>query len=188
MCEKRSKSNNTCTVKVRVSHLADGVGRAEEGAQSTTFLPGITGRIKPLNRSRLRRFFSRVELRGGCWEWTGTKNLKGYGSFFATSAHRTPYVWFVGAIPAGYHVDHLCRNTSCVNPAHLEAVTLQENHRRAALARTHCQNGLHPRIGQWTHGRGVYRTCAKCHVLREKRYLARVAAARADALSVAQGA
>lgn len=44
----------------------------------------------------------------------------------------------------GLQVDHLCRNTSCVRPTHLEQVTQAENIRRAALHReraTRCKNG-----------------------------------------------
>lgn len=35
-----------------------------------------------------------------------------------------------GPIPDGLQLDHLCRNPSCVNPAHLEIVTGAENIRR----------------------------------------------------------
>lgn len=47
-------------------------------------------------------------------------------------AHRVMYEALVGPIPAGLVIDHLCRNTRCVNPDHLEAVTQAENVRRAA--------------------------------------------------------
>jgi hypothetical protein len=67
----------------------------------------------------------------GCWEWTGAKMPTGYGHFQGTTAHRASYEMFVGPIPEGLHVDHLCMNKSCVNPAHLEPVTPAENNRRA---------------------------------------------------------
>jgi hypothetical protein len=42
------------------------------------------------------------------------------------------YAWehFNGPLPAGYVLDHLCQIKTCVNPSHLEAVTVQENTRR----------------------------------------------------------
>jgi len=46
-------------------------------------------------------------------------------------AHRLFYERHVGPIPEGLHIDHLCRQKRCVNPAHLEAVTCKENVRRA---------------------------------------------------------
>jgi hypothetical protein len=66
----------------------------------------------------------------GCWNWTGSKTSDGYGRISyhgATYTHRVAYEVFVGPIPEGYEVDHLCRNTSCCNPGHLEPVTPQEN-------------------------------------------------------------
>lgn len=71
----------------------------------------------------------------GCWVWTGALSAKGYGQIrlpggSTAYTHRESYVEFVGPIPAGLHIDHLCRNRSCFNPDHLEPVTPQENARR----------------------------------------------------------
>jgi hypothetical protein len=68
----------------------------------------------------------------GCWIWLGSKDRLGYG---LTKPYRRYYERHIGAIPAGHVIDHLCRNPSCVNPAHLEAVTLRENNRRGRLAK-----------------------------------------------------
>jgi hypothetical protein len=91
-----------------------------------------------------------------CWIWTGTKG-NGYGYFWDgrrnAQAHRFSYEMHVGPIPAGLTLDHLCRNPSCVNPAHLEPVTLAVNLARSDRSRpmngehnrskTHCPQG-HP--------------------------------------------
>lgn len=70
---------------------------------------------------------------GDCWVWQGTLR-GGYGRFRAGrktfSAHRVSYEHHVGAIPDGLVLDHLCRNRACINPAHLEPVTIRENIRR----------------------------------------------------------
>lgn len=84
------------------------------------------------------RFWRYVERGPGCWEWKASKDRKGYGHFSARErgkgltvvAHRISYELLVGPIPDGLTLDHLCQNTSCVNPAHLEPVTVQENLRR----------------------------------------------------------
>lgn len=101
------------------------------------------------------RFWAKVEKRpDGCWVWTGVRNARGYGRLRLNNprrmeyAHRISYEMHAGApVPLGLQIDHLCRNPSCVNPAHLEAVTPRENNMRssspAALAarKTHCING-----------------------------------------------
>lgn len=45
------------------------------------------------------------------------------------------YAAYRGAIPEGKHIDHLCRNRRCVNPDHMEAVTLMENTQRGKTAK-----------------------------------------------------
>ena len=73
----------------------------------------------------------------GCWMWQGWTRPDGYGMLAFGSgrpsyAHRIAYTELVGPIPPGLTVDHLCRNKSCVNPAHLEVVTRAVNTSRAS--------------------------------------------------------
>lgn len=83
---------------------------------------------------------------GACWTWLGTLKRDGYGTTsidgrFGT-VHRLAYERYVGPIPEGLEIDHLCRNRACCNPAHLEPVTRQEHARRGVWAtRTHCAYG-----------------------------------------------
>ena len=93
-----------------------------------------------------RRFFAHVETsdKTDCWLWTGRKNRKGYGIFHFSIprlgtkgqlAHRFVYLNYVGPIPDGLTIDHLCRVRNCVNPFHLEPVTIRENVQRGYAAR-----------------------------------------------------
>lgn len=88
------------------------------------------------DRDQLARFFSKVRVNPstGCWEWTASvvsrSRSGGYGAFQGATAYRASYTWFVGEVRQGMHLDHLCRNPSCCNPAHLEEVTAAENRSR----------------------------------------------------------
>ena len=68
-----------------------------------------------------------------CWNWTGPQERE-YGILWDGErnhrAHRWAYEHFVGPIPEGLEIDHLCFNTLCVNPKHLEPVTHEENLKR----------------------------------------------------------
>lgn len=90
------------------------------------------------------RFWTKVKLvkqGGACWEWIGTTDRNGYGHIWGgpgkgpLAAHRVAYELLVGPIPDGLCLDHLCRNTSCVNPQHLEPVTYAENYLRGKKPR-----------------------------------------------------
>lgn len=70
-----------------------------------------------------------------CWIWQRTKTPDGYGLQNGKGAHRIYYERHVAPIPAGHHIDHLCRVPSCVNPDHLEPVTPAENVRRGKSTR-----------------------------------------------------
>ena len=82
----------------------------------------------------------------GCWLWCGARTKGGHrpgGGFYGSvwcggtgvRAHIFAWIASGGELPLGWHLDHLCRNTLCVNPLHLEPVTAQENLRRQWLGR-----------------------------------------------------
>lgn len=137
------------------------------------------------------RFTAKMQpVESGCIEWTGRIDRYGYGQFLPEGgrkannmgAHRWAYQHFVGPIPEGFQVDHLCRNRKCVNPEHLEAVTPRENVMRSPLApaslnaqKTHCLRGheFTPDNTQVASNGG--RRCVTC---RRERDLARYYATR----------
>lgn len=125
------------------------------------------------------KFWSKVEIKETCWVWHGAKT-NGYGAArragTTVNAHRVAWESLMGPIPEGYHLDHLCRNTSCVNPAHLEPVTPQENHRRGLInqykGRLACSRGHLYVEGsyRWRNKGGRWsRVCRECRRERSAR-------------------
>ena len=125
-----------------------------------------------------------VAVPGPCWVWTAWRNNKGYGmtSFGRGNiwlVHRYTYTTFVGEIPDGLQIDHLCRTRPCCNPAHLEAVTGKVNHERGVKAQaTHCARGHefsgHNLIRKKSNGT---RECRACKYESQERSLRRRRAA-----------
>lgn len=127
---------------------------------------------------------------GQCWLWTAGLTKKGYGQFNRSRfpgksalAHRFAYQELVGDIPDRLVLDHLCRTRHCVNPAHLEVVTIGTNVLRgdtiatANASKTHCSYGHrlpgdNLKIYRATK-RYTYRVCNACQRRRNaKRYIA----------------
>lgn len=86
----------------------------------------------------------RMEPRGnGCIIYTGALTGDGYGQVMRqgeqVGAHVAAYEHFVGPIPDGMHLHHLCEQPSCVNVEHLRPLTPHEH--RLAHRPTHCKQG-----------------------------------------------
>ena len=91
----------------------------------------------PFRRDLEVRLWGRVCKLGdeACWEWTGAKFHWGHGFInhrmggrqFKWMVHRLVYAWEYGD-PWPLVIDHLCGNTCCVNPLHLQAVKIGRAH------------------------------------------------------------
>jgi hypothetical protein len=118
----------------------------------------------------------------GCWLWIGAKS-KGHGylrmwdralsRWGSVGAHRWSYERFVGSIPQGMEVDHVCRRRACVNPAHLRIVTPRQNVLENSLSlqaansqKVVCPRG-HPLLRRES---GGGRWCRPCQIEAKRRY------------------
>ena len=129
---------------------------------------------------------------GACWIWVGAfrRKIHGYGAFALRhdkllSAHRFAYEVCKGKIPKSKHIDHLCSETKCVNPRHLEAVTPRVNCLRSGgvaannARKTKChlghkfsRNNTYVYVSKKTGKR--LRQCRACCCIRTKNYEARL--------------
>jgi hypothetical protein len=129
-------------------------------------------------------FWRRVDMSAGplgCWPWMGRRNQYGYGVVqFAgrrSTCSRVSWLLTNGVLPDRTQVDHLCRNRICVNPAHLEPVTQQENQRRGLLARGRTPLGITYASGDHEHdirsrAKGG-RYCRICHTIYNRTWRAK---------------
>ena len=76
----------------------------------------------------------RGRLKSPCWIWKWACSGNGYGSIWTGGkqqlAHRWYYEQMVGPIRNGMQIDHLCYETSCIAPLHLEQVPAHINAQR----------------------------------------------------------
>lgn len=174
----RSASDQICDTSLCRSRL-------NPGLRPSGLACCVQGRTMKMDAKALARFMSKVcvDADTGCWVWTAAK-ADGYGRFGIGSgsmftAHRLSFEHFVGEIPSGLCLDHLCRNRACVNPKHVEPVTWRENTRRG-LAPTQSMN----RTGACKRGHDAVdpnirvlpdgtRQCLVCRVAANKRWSAK---------------
>lgn len=115
----------------------------------------------------LQIFLSKVNKTDSCWIWTRCVLRSGYGQTTHEGkrwyAHRLSFILHGKEIPMGKVLDHLCRNRTCVNPSHLEAVTQKVNIQRGVnVGKGAYRGGLrHGRLSAYTH------FCCRCDLCKK---------------------
>lgn len=127
----------------------------------------------------LQRFWDKVLFTSDCWEWIAGKDKDGYGIFKldkkVIKAYKYSYELYNGKISHNLEMDHICENRKCVNPAHLQAVSHQENCKHS---QNYCRNKTHCPLGhEYTQENTYYkiiknkykvRNCRECKRTRWK--------------------
>ena len=133
------------------------------------------------------KFHSLIVKSAGCWAWLGTRAHHKYGKMRFNGkeiyAHRLSWYFHHGEWPKN-SIDHVCKNTSCVNPAHLEDVPQRINVLRGDSSKNYWANvcGKGHTLNEdaaWLDGK-LKRHCRECAGLwgkRTKRYKPRAASA-----------
>lgn len=147
--------------------------------------------LPPSTQVRVEDYLDRVASLDpdACWPWPGFIDKQGYGYVkyrnVIKSAHRLAYERWVGPIPAGHEIDHLCHtrdpdcfagnaceHRSCVNPRHLEpvphSVNVGRTHRRL---RDTCKKGhtLSSNNVRWEKGGRICLTCNRANQTARRR-------------------
>ena len=143
--------------------------------QPTDYIRGHKNRKSPVDYV--------IEDRGyktPCWIWQLATDKDGYGQKKVkgkqAKAHRHFYERKYGPVPAGLEPDHLCRVRPCVNPDHLEPVSVAENSRRGSNAVLTAAEVREIRSLSFSHRGDRTRTAAKfgvnpatiCDILKRK--------------------
>lgn len=143
-----------------------------------------------------QRFFAKVIKTPKCWAWIGAKGSNGYGQMQMgprkQQAHRIAYELFVGPIPEGLTIDHICRFKDCVNPSHLRTMTMLENVMDGCVnaKKDHCPQGHKYDEANTIHYR-TFRYCRECKRAKDKahhlKYRDRILARKREAWRKAAG-
>lgn len=128
------------------------------------------------------RFWSKVIISDGCWEWSGGKDTNGYGRISlpgkgngSIGAHRYSAIVHFGMFDKRLLVLHKCDNRSCVNPNHLFLGTEKDNMldmvakgRSFGQKKTHCKHG-HEYTKENIVNYRRHRECKTCISIRKKK-------------------
>lgn len=92
--------------------------------------------VDPAEFNRVERLRNTKVLidENGCWLWLGAVTKDGYGTVAdrrgtknSTTAHRLFYRTYIGPIPTGESIHHICNTRRCVNPDHMQPISQREN-------------------------------------------------------------
>jgi hypothetical protein len=134
-----------------------------------------------LTKNEETRILSKITINPvtKCWNWNAAKDSFGYGHVNIRGriyrTHRLFYAWKIGDLPSAKYgkgvpiLDHLCKNTSCCNPNHMELVSQSINLERGKgigsinKRKTHCIHGHLLPEAREKYGKGkLGRRCIIC--------------------------
>jgi hypothetical protein len=136
---RRHYNNQRADIMTPGACVVDGCDKAKASRQglckSHLRYVGLYGTVSKAAALLERMATGAVEDESGCWVWQRRVSARGtgYPMMSGQYAHRVAWQAYRGEIPDGLEVDHLCRNTRCINPYHLEPVPRAENLRRREL-------------------------------------------------------
>jgi len=124
-------------------------------------------------RGGKRSIADRIDATGDCWTYDGAHSNSAYPHNGDGLLHKQMWERLVGPVPEGMELDHLCRNTKCINPDHLEPVTHGENIQRGfGFGNGKKYELCHKGHDDWSGSKKRY--CRTCSHERTRRYRAEV--------------